>query len=253
MTESDWFTCIEPRDMLHFLRNKSTDRKVRLFACACCRRVWEVLSEPACRAAVEVAEAFADGDADGAELGQAREAAYRVHAAPPPDTGFADGATGISRATWEAAQGTTMTALQYDTRNDAILSGQVASSQATTSAGYAVREQHSPDFIADQFQASAEVHEREQHVSLIRCIFGNPFRKPSIETAWLTQDVVQLANAAYEERSLPDGNLKSDQLSALSDALEAAGCSNQEILSHLRDSGPHVRGCWAVDLILGRA
>lgn len=253
MTESEWFTCIEPRDMLHFLRNKSTDRKVRLFACACCRRVWEVLSEPACHEAVEVAEAFADGRVDEVELGQAREAAYSVHAAPPPDTGYENGATGISRATWEAAQGTTMTALQYDTQNDAILSGQVASSQAATGAGYAVREQHTPEFIADQFQASAEVNEREQHAGLIRCIFGNPFRKPPIETDWLTQDVKQLANAAYEERSLPDGNLKSDQLSMLSDALESAGCSNQKLLSHLRDSGPHVRGCWAVDLILGKA
>jgi hypothetical protein len=41
-------------------------------------------------------------------------------------------------------------------------------------------------------------------------------------------------------------------LAILADALFDAGCDNEELLTHCRADGPHVRGCWAVDLILGR-
>jgi hypothetical protein len=64
--------------------------------------------------------------------------------------------------------------------------------------------------------------------------------------------VKKLAEAAYEERSLPAGTLNTQRLAVLADALEEAGCTDQTILDHLRGPGPHVRGCWAVDLILGK-
>ena len=68
---------------------------------------------------------------------------------------------------------------------------------------------------------------------------------------WLTTDVLSIAQAAYDER-LDDGTLDLARLAVLSDALEEAGCTDDTLLSHLRSPGPHVRGCWAVDLILGK-
>jgi hypothetical protein len=68
----------------------------------------------------------------------------------------------------------------------------------------------------------------------------------------LTPDVLALASAAYENRTLPEGTLEPAPLATLADALEAAGCIDSEVLGHLRFPGLHWRGCWAVDVILGR-
>jgi hypothetical protein len=80
-----------------------------------------------------------------------------------------------------------------------------------------------------------------------------PFRAVSFETGWRTPAVLSLAQAAYEQRSLPSGHLDSTCLSVLADALDEAGCTDEAVLSHLRAPGPHVRGCWAVDLPLGKS
>jgi proteasome lid subunit RPN8/RPN11 len=87
---------------------------------------------------------------------------------------------------------------------------------------------------------------------LIRDITGNLFRYIALNTAWLTPTVASLAQAAYEERLLPVGSLERSRLAVLADAVEEAGCDNADILSHLRGPGPHVRGCWALDLLLGK-
>jgi hypothetical protein len=84
----------------------------------------------------------------------------------------------------------------------------------------------------------------------LHCIFGNPFRPVSLNPGWLTPDVIALAQTAYENRSLPAGTLDNDRLAVLGDALEDAGCDNADILNHCRQPGEHVRGCWAVDLLL---
>jgi hypothetical protein len=88
--------------------------------------------------------------------------------------------------------------------------------------------------------------------ALLRCIFGNPIRPVSLAPAWLTPAVLQLAQKAYDNRLLPSGLLDNTRLAVLADALEEAGCDNADILSHLRGPGPHVRGCWVVDAILGK-
>jgi hypothetical protein len=90
----------------------------------------------------------------------------------------------------------------------------------------------------------------EKQAALFRDIF-NPF-SASIEATVLTPTVANLAAVAYEERALPSGELDTARLGILADALEEAGCAGPELLGHLRAPGPHVRGCWAIDLILGK-
>jgi hypothetical protein len=89
-------------------------------------------------------------------------------------------------------------------------------------------------------------------IALLREVVGNPFRFPPVDPAWLNDAVVSLARAAYCERTLPAGTLHADRLAVLSDALEESGCNDQQFLAHLRSGGPHVRGCWALDLVLGK-
>jgi hypothetical protein len=90
---------------------------------------------------------------------------------------------------------------------------------------------------------------------LLRCIFGNPFRPVTVRPAWLAWNeavVVRLARAAYGRRELPSGRLDDGRLAVLADALEEAGCTDDAALAHLRGPGVHVRGCWVVDLLLGK-
>jgi hypothetical protein len=87
---------------------------------------------------------------------------------------------------------------------------------------------------------------------LLRDIFGNPFRPANFAPSWRTPTVTSVAQAIYEERQLSSGLFDNQRMSVLADALEEAGCDNADILGHLRGSGAHVRGCWAVDLILGK-
>src|SRR5262249_478281 len=86
---------------------------------------------------------------------------------------------------------------------------------------------------------------------VMRDILGNPFRSPMLETCLRAPTIDSLARAAYEDRPLPSAPLDSVRLGALADALEEAGCAATTLLGHLRGSGPHVLGCWAVDLCLG--
>lgn len=86
----------------------------------------------------------------------------------------------------------------------------------------------------------------------LRDIVGNPFRPAVFDSAWLTPLVLSLAQSAYDNR-LPTGQLDQETLAVLSDALEDAGCpSGNPVLLAMRSPGPHWRGCWAVDLLLGK-
>jgi len=81
--------------------------------------------------------------------------------------------------------------------------------------------------------------------SILKDIFGNPFRPVALDPSWLTPTVVQLAEHIYRERAF-------DQMPILADALQDAGCDNNDILNHCRQPGEHVRGCWVLDLLTGR-
>ena len=111
--------------------------------------------------------------------------------------------------------------------------------------------------------------ERQYQCGLLRDIFGNPFRPAAMNPSWLTGDVLELAKAIYSERAF-------ERMSALADALERAGCDNSDVLAHCREltpsparvllsrtlrylayndgheTAPHTRGCWVLDLLLGK-
>jgi hypothetical protein len=92
------------------------------------------------------------------------------------------------------------------------------------------------------YQDTQKAEGREQ-ANLLREVMGNPFRPVFADPAWVTQNVLGLAQATYDARTLPTGNLDPDRLAVLADALEDAGCTDSTILEHLRGPGPHVRGC----------
>ena len=85
----------------------------------------------------------------------------------------------------------------------------------------------------------------------MRDVVGNPFRPQTFDPALRNPTVLALAEAAYQERLLPSGELDPQRLAVLSDALEEVGAA-AEVVAHLRSPGPHVRGCWAVDLLLAK-
>jgi hypothetical protein len=87
--------------------------------------------------------------------------------------------------------------------------------------------------------------------ALMRCVFGNPFRSPRLDAAAARNEtVVQLAQVTYAKRELSSDHLDRSRHAILADALQEAGCSDTDVLGHLRGPEPHVRGCWVVDLLL---
>jgi hypothetical protein len=87
--------------------------------------------------------------------------------------------------------------------------------------------------------------ERTDQAQILRCLVGNPFRPLACTSAWRTDTVLALARLMYESREF-------SAMPILADALQDAGCDSEDILDHCRSSGPHVRGCWVVDLVLGK-
>jgi hypothetical protein len=109
--------------------------------------------------------------------------------------------------------------------------------------------------VAELRRASASEEEASVQLGLLRDVVGIPCRRISLEPSllrWNDGVIAKLALSAYSGRFLPEGTLASSLLAILADALEEAGCTDADILGHLRGPGPHVRGCWPVDLCLGK-
>lgn len=236
MTEAEWLTCDDPWVLLNHLAGEPSERQYRLFACACCRRVWHLLTDQWSRKTVEIAELFAQGGATYEQLQAARQAASwdaAVQAGQSPD----DGA-------WGYAFNAARDVAQDSAAQGALHASNAAVDAALFAAGCVQNEQLT-------FEGSAfRQMERRLHCDLLRDVFGNPFRPAQVDPARLTLTVVGLAHAAYDERQLPSGELDLQRLGVLADALEEAGGAD-ELVVHLRGPGPHVRGCWAIDAILG--
>lgn len=246
MTEQEWLTCTEPQKMLDFLRGKASDRSLRLFSCACCRRIWHLLSERRGRKAIEVAERYADIDRETIPLELFEE-----------DLGL------IIMSLENESEN--LMASATTAADEAQTSAAFAAVQCVTLTGEAGAEYTSANVISAIFHeataasapsaAAARVAERDKQAILLRDIFGNPFRPIGIDPPslhWNDAVVVRLAQAAYEERILPAGTLDNTRLLILADALEEAGCTDGQILTHLRSSGKHYRGCWVLDMVLGK-
>jgi hypothetical protein len=202
MTEAEWLNCGSLEGMLEFLEDCcASERKQRLFCCACCRRGWNWFDNEENRRAVVTSERYADGLATWDDLKRAGRAATLM----APSWMVTEVTVGI----WEPT--------------------------AVWTYGLDVF----PWPIADSG-------------NLIHDIFGNPFRPVVLNPVWQTREVLSLAQAAYDDRLMPVGTLDAERLSVLADALEDAGCTDDEILGHLRGPGPHVRGCWGVDLLLDK-
>ena len=218
MTEEQWLACTDPVEMLRFVRERASDRKVRLFFCACCRGERYAVC-PQGRAAVGTAEALADGQANEAERRSASSVIARLVQSFLPDDGR-----------WSAYPLIAWSLLSIEDARDFMTWG-------------------SPNVIG--------LASSEGVIAALRDLFGpvlfrhTPPFAPSL-LSWNGGTVKRLAEAAYEERLIPAGHLDTARLSILSDALEEAGCTDADLLSHLRSPGPHVRGCWAIDLILGK-
>jgi hypothetical protein len=99
--------------------------------------------------------------------------------------------------------------------------------------------------VEDHDSQWAEEWDAAASLPFIRCLFGNPFRTVAFSPAWRTDTTVSLARHMYDARDFT-------AMPILADALQDAGCDNEDILDHCCGSGPHVRGCWVVDLVLGK-
>jgi hypothetical protein len=220
MTEAEWLACSHPGTLIQRRRGwRRTTRKLRLLVCACYRRIWHLPSN-AGRAAIEVAERHADGGATNDEL----------HAIQPnfdhgANRNIADNGIHYAAAPNRFLRSWATTALVYS--------------------AWAVAE-----------RGPKREAETLAHCHLARDLFGNPFRPspplPPAVLAWNDGTVRRLAHAIYEKRRMPAGKLDTARLAILADALLDAGCDDEELIQHCRSDGPHVRGCWAVDLILGK-
>jgi hypothetical protein len=228
MTEAEWLAGTDPRPMLDWYGPRATQRKLRLFAAACCRDVWPLLADRWSREAVETTERFADRVADRHDFQVARDTAadvVRWVGQKPGDPAARE----LAALAAKAAHAVTL--------EHPLDAARAASEHA---AAVAVRGGTRPD----------ERAARALHAGLLRDLLGPlPFRPLPFDPSWFHWEnggVKRLARDLYEHRRFADG------LPALGDALARAGCTDAEVLAHCRGPGPHVRGCWVVDLLLGK-
>jgi hypothetical protein len=230
VTESEWLTCDDPDRMLNWLGDRLSSRKALLFACSCGRAQFWRFADPRSRAAVEAAERFADEPVVSDALRAAALAA---------DAAWTDAVYSRGTTPWTHA-------------------GKVTALAASKLlAPFRETELRPAAFLGAAAQAAAFARQgtkrsRPAQAALLRDLTCNPFRLVKIDPRVRTPTVVSLGEAANEERTLPAGTLDPVRLNILADALEDAGCTDAELLGHLRSPGPHVRGCWALDLILGK-
>jgi hypothetical protein len=279
MNEQLWLAVGYPGEMLIFLQGRGmlSARKARLFGAACCRRVWHLLTDEKSRWAVEVAERFTEGAATAEELLEALDSAWEAcHAARAAEEAYhdskqardaslnqgrpegADAACRNASAAWAVA---CLLSGFFRTTSDLA-----RSLMADESVGVVIAEE-SHAMVGDTMfgacgaargpEGLTDTAELDAQQAILRDLFGPlPFRPVTIEPAWIAWNhgtLRRLAQALYHERSLPEGTLNNGRLAVLADALEEADCADADLLGHLRGPGPHVRGCWCVDLLLRKS
>lgn len=220
MNEADWFACTEPGPMLEFLKGRVDARSFRLFMVACCRRRSHLLLDCRSHRAVNVAEMHALGKTTRKELAVAERAARTA----TRETRAAEGATG----NYFLAVAASVSATLFPPER-----------AAAEAAWFAV---------SGMGSWGARQEEQLAQVSILKEVFGNPFCPVVVDPAWLRWNnatVPKLAKAICDGWSFQD-------LPILADALEDAGCQNEAILDHCRQSSDHACGCWVLALFLGK-
>jgi hypothetical protein len=221
MTEPGWLSGDDPRRLMRQVwdRCHGEDRKLRLFAVACCRRIAPLIPDGPCQAALEASARYAEGAATQDELARASEAAWNDpgRGGPGPDT------PGVSALAESAA----------------LL--------ASALPGYAGII-HTPDAVRRVVAAAGGdvAEEARAQCALLRDVFGDLPDRPALRPDWLAWEggtVRMIARAIYDEERFGD-------LPVLGDALENAGCEEARLLAHCREPGLHARGCWLLDLVL---
>jgi hypothetical protein len=219
-TETEWLSCDTPTLMLAAVRETLSCRKDRLLAVAICRQIDAQGLDERCRHTIQIAEAFADENATMDQLRAAYVEAVDVQKATSGDRAIPNAQ--LNYAQTLAADAVRLCS-EPDRSHVSILTLQRALSVAA-------------------YRSTIETDNRS-FILLVHDIVGNPFREVKIERRWLTSTVIDLANAIYEGQAF-------DRVPILADALMDAGCNSKAIVEHCRGPGPHVRGCWTVDLLL---
>jgi hypothetical protein len=189
----------------------------------------EVLADPRLgeHSHLVLAEAFVDGQATPEQMNTARENTYGIGELSPYSAAFNAQQATIEASSVEAA---------LDASRHAAM-------------GFSMLAQHEAGRSAQE-QRTAGVNGKlagqQAQANILRDIFGDPFCPVTCDPEWRTSTVLALAQGIYDERAF-------DRMPILADALQDAGCDNAEILDHCRGPGPHVRGCWVVDLLLGKS
>ena len=234
MTPEQWRTSIDPVAMLDFALPHLSDRKLRLFLVACCRRRWESL-EPALREAVETSERFADGRAADAERGHAVVLAREVHDRIQWNRGTS-AAADLASGVWIACD------RPADLRRTMV----ARPPRAWATRGLDALAHATEAGLGETGHAVAVARERAAFANLLRCIVGNPDEYFVLDPRWRTSAAIGLAEGIDIDRAF-------DRLPILADALEEAGCDDGHVLGHCRDDDEHARGCWVIDMLRDRA
>jgi hypothetical protein len=234
MTETEWLAVTDARPMLAFV-GQASPRKLRLFAVACWRQGAPGLLgglDTQTEWRLDVAERHADGWADDEDLQLARGGGQ-----------MKGGETCVQDAAGAARETVALFGWLTDI---ATQPAPVAHSPSVQRGVFGrLRRAFFPDAPPAPDVPTQKRTQQAEQCALLRDIFGNPFRPVVVAAEWRTDTVRALAREMYEAREF-------SALPILADALQDAGCDSADILDHCRGDGPHVRGCWVVDLVLGK-
>jgi hypothetical protein len=215
MTEEEWFAATDAAALVSTAERTASPRKLRLFMVGVCRRGWDRYGIPAVRTMFETAEQYADGAAVGAAVDDLRQRTE-------------------SRWFW----GIPVDPLLCPVGQERAAVGAFLTAIANGVSPHTADPASSEEWTRSEQCARARV---------LRGIVGNPWRPAELEREWLTSTVTLIAKQMYEAREF-------SAMPILADALQDAGCDNDAVLTHCRDtSATHVRGCWVVDLVLGKS
>jgi hypothetical protein len=221
VTEREWLRCDEPSSMVSALHERHLRRKHLLFLCECFRRTQP--AHPDGVRATELLERYADGEADFQEVARLNS---KLGKPGKPAWPLFDNGIGCTADFWKGEFGQFHAAWQTAS---AIVGAATARKPGRPS----------KTAIAERERTRAALK------LLVRCVYGNPFRPVPFETSWRTDTVLSLAGQMYDSRDF-------GAMPILADALQDVGCDNEEVLNHCRGETTHARGCWVVDLVLGK-